>query len=127
MSGNVLQKEKMNVRRNDPCPCGSGKKFKKCCANKTPETPAGLKAGIRMKGGTSFDPILNAYRAIVHIWDNVGCTGEPNEWVSNEVFDTAGQAMGFYKSSIRPGLEKLMRDATRDHKDAITSIRRLEE
>jgi len=19
------------VRRNDPCPCGSGKKFKKCC------------------------------------------------------------------------------------------------
>ena len=22
-----------NVGRNDPCPCGSGKKFKKCCAN----------------------------------------------------------------------------------------------
>lgn len=21
--------------RNDPCPCGSGKKFKKCCAEKT--------------------------------------------------------------------------------------------
>ena len=21
--------------RNDPCPCGSGKKFKKCCINKT--------------------------------------------------------------------------------------------
>lgn len=21
--------------RNDPCPCGSGKKFKKCCLNKT--------------------------------------------------------------------------------------------
>ena len=21
--------------RNDPCPCGSGKKFKKCCENKT--------------------------------------------------------------------------------------------
>lgn len=20
-----------NVRRNDPCPCGSGKKYKKCC------------------------------------------------------------------------------------------------
>ena len=20
-----------NVGRNDPCPCGSGKKFKKCC------------------------------------------------------------------------------------------------
>ncbi len=24
----------MNVGRNDPCPCGSGKKFKKCCIDK---------------------------------------------------------------------------------------------
>ena len=24
------------IGRNDPCPCGSGKKFKKCCALKTP-------------------------------------------------------------------------------------------
>lgn len=22
------------VKRNDPCPCGSGKKFKKCCEQK---------------------------------------------------------------------------------------------
>jgi hypothetical protein len=27
-----------NVGRNDPCPCGSGKKFKKCCLNR--EAPA---------------------------------------------------------------------------------------
>ena len=24
-----------NPGRNDPCPCGSGKKFKNCCAGKT--------------------------------------------------------------------------------------------
>ncbi len=24
------------VGRNDPCPCGSGKKFKKCCASALP-------------------------------------------------------------------------------------------
>jgi len=24
------------IGRNDPCPCGSGKKFKKCCLNKMP-------------------------------------------------------------------------------------------
>jgi len=24
------------VGRNDPCPCGSGKKYKKCCAQKPP-------------------------------------------------------------------------------------------
>ena len=23
------------IKRNDPCPCGSGKKYKKCCLNKT--------------------------------------------------------------------------------------------
>jgi uncharacterized protein YecA (UPF0149 family) len=25
---------KQKVGRNDPCPCGSGKKFKNCCINK---------------------------------------------------------------------------------------------
>ena len=24
----------MTIGRNDPCPCGSGKKYKKCCAAK---------------------------------------------------------------------------------------------
>jgi Flp pilus assembly protein TadD len=31
----------MSASRNDPCPCGSGKKFKKCCLNKeVPTQPA---------------------------------------------------------------------------------------
>ena len=25
------KKQKKKIGRNDPCPCGSGKKFKKCC------------------------------------------------------------------------------------------------
>ncbi|HEX4340046.1 MAG TPA: SEC-C metal-binding domain-containing protein [Polyangiaceae bacterium] len=25
--------------RNDPCPCGSGKKFKKCCVDQPPSLP----------------------------------------------------------------------------------------
>jgi preprotein translocase subunit SecA len=29
-----VRKEARKVGRNEPCPCGSGKKFKKCCANK---------------------------------------------------------------------------------------------
>jgi uncharacterized protein YecA (UPF0149 family) len=28
----------VKIGRNDPCPCGSGKKFKKCCLNK-PKSP----------------------------------------------------------------------------------------
>lgn len=27
------RREEPKVGRNDPCPCGSGKKYKKCCAN----------------------------------------------------------------------------------------------
>jgi SWIM/SEC-C metal-binding protein len=28
------------VGRNDPCPCGSGKKFKKCCVDQPERLPA---------------------------------------------------------------------------------------
>ena len=27
----TVQRQHPKVGRNDPCPCGSGKKFKKCC------------------------------------------------------------------------------------------------
>jgi len=33
-SANSVQYSKPKVSRNDPCPCGSGKKYKKCCLNK---------------------------------------------------------------------------------------------
>jgi len=33
-----LRRHPARVGRNDPCPCGSGRKFKKCCMNA--ETPA---------------------------------------------------------------------------------------
>lgn len=32
--GGTLIREGSKVGRNDPCPCGSGKKYKKCCASK---------------------------------------------------------------------------------------------
>lgn len=32
-SSRTIRKE-AKIGRNDPCPCGSGKKYKKCCANK---------------------------------------------------------------------------------------------
>lgn len=31
MNPTTKQLKSMKVGRNDPCPCGSGKKFKKCC------------------------------------------------------------------------------------------------
>ena len=32
-----VRREATKVGRNDPCPCGSGKKYKKCCALKAAE------------------------------------------------------------------------------------------
>lgn len=29
----VIRKQKEKVGRNEPCPCGSGKKYKKCCGS----------------------------------------------------------------------------------------------
>lgn len=29
-----LQRSRMRVGRNDTCPCGSGRKFKRCCLRK---------------------------------------------------------------------------------------------
>ncbi|MBU0529011.1 zinc-dependent peptidase, partial [bacterium] len=31
MTSKVLKKKSKNIGRNDPCPCGSGEKFKRCC------------------------------------------------------------------------------------------------
>jgi len=31
IKGETFKKNYTDVSRNDPCPCGSGKKFKKCC------------------------------------------------------------------------------------------------
>jgi hypothetical protein len=30
----IIKRDKPKVGPNDPCPCGSGLKFKKCCLNK---------------------------------------------------------------------------------------------
>lgn len=34
------------VGRNDPCPCGSGKKYKNCCVNKPIKKPLPFKATL---------------------------------------------------------------------------------
>lgn len=41
--GKVVKREK--IGRNDPCPCGSGSKFKRCCINKF---EAGVAACLRV-------------------------------------------------------------------------------
>lgn len=44
-AGNAEQRRVVKIGRNDPCPCGSGKKYKQCCLNK----PQPLEEGIESK------------------------------------------------------------------------------
>jgi len=83
------------VGRNDPCPCGSGLKYKKCCVGKEePATPADLEAlyarkySIRVKTPKDIEAIRRAGRLVVDTLDLVAprirpgiTTDDINTWV----------------------------------------------
>jgi len=134
--GHLIHSEERNkmaaTLRNVLCPCGSGKKYKKCCGAKSapaelPGEMEGLGPAMRMKGGVRFDPYAGGYFAIVHSWDNIHCHGEPKEWRYPKAFATEDEAMRHYKTTIRPSLEKLMKDFKREKGGVSGWHRRLEE
>jgi hypothetical protein len=60
----------MKIKRNDPCPCGSGKKYKKCCLGRQNDNPGpeSLQSTMdeireRMKGG-EFSSLEEAQAAM---------------------------------------------------------------
>ena len=62
------------IGRNDPCPCGSGKKFKKCCASKTDQWTNQYhpdKPKIRLKSPLEIEAIRRAGRLVVDTLDMV--------------------------------------------------------
>lgn len=83
------------IGRNDPCPCGSGLKFKKCCALKPPSaSPAAVaeryarEHGIRLKNPADVEAIRRAGRLVVDTLDWVArrlrpgiATEEIDRWV----------------------------------------------
>ena len=50
-----LRRPAEKVGRNDPCPCGSGKKYKRCCEARDREREASPYAGMTMEEALS-DP-----------------------------------------------------------------------
>lgn len=58
----TLGRDMRNVGRNDPCPCGSGKKFKKCC----------LQAGVAVADRRAGWMLLGTGRYVLF--------GDPREW-----------------------------------------------
>ncbi len=71
-------KHKMSkVGRNDPCPCGSGLKFKKCCLGKEEQTGEDLKTTyankykIRIKDPEELEGIRKAGQLVVETLDMI--------------------------------------------------------
>ena len=72
-----LKTMRAKIGRNDPCPCGSGLKYKKCCLGKaeTPqrdiETLYSSKYGIRLKKDRDIEAIRKAGRLVLKTLDLV--------------------------------------------------------
>ncbi|WP_419664012.1 SEC-C metal-binding domain-containing protein [Desulfosarcina variabilis] len=71
-SGQTMRRPVEKVGRNDPCPCGSGKKYKKCCIDKDREkfhdassyagiTKSQLRASPQLVDDTQFIQEMRAY------------------------------------------------------------------
>ena len=108
------------IGRNDLCHCGSGKKFKKCCANVPPKKMdlGDIPHGARLKGGVAFDPENGGFYTVLHIWDNPDCIGEPQEVRSPTVFASEQEAWHYYNSTVRPQLNELADQVKRDNPEA---------
>jgi len=73
-----MKNKRLKVRRNDPCPCGSGKKYKRCCLHK--ENSKNIDAGkelyfqkysIRLKEEKDINGIRKAGRLALDTLDLV--------------------------------------------------------
>lgn len=68
---------KIKVGRNDPCPCGSGMKYKKCCLNKPGVEENNIKEvyeqkyHIRLKESADIEGIRKAGRLVLETLDRV--------------------------------------------------------
>jgi hypothetical protein len=74
----VLKNKRGNekISRNAPCPCGSGKKYKRCCLNKpesiqTPDQQYAKKNRIRIKTPGEIEGIRRAGQLVIETLDLV--------------------------------------------------------
>ncbi|HMA67119.1 MAG TPA: methionyl aminopeptidase [Desulfosalsimonadaceae bacterium] len=72
-----MKHEGRKIGRNDPCPCGSGKKYKKCCMNAKTPKPVNYKKlyadkyNIRLKSQNDIEQIRTCGRLVLESLDLV--------------------------------------------------------
>ncbi len=85
------------ANRNDPCPCGSGKKYKKCCGLKELETHKPRLGGIRVmapSANTAQNPSVNLARKVFKVL--TASAGAPKEPEKTAVEVTTGEVPKSY-------------------------------
>lgn len=71
----MLKNDTIKIGRNDPCPCGSGKKYKRCCLGAKNPRPFDMeklyleKYDIRLKKPEDVDGIRTAGRLVIEALD----------------------------------------------------------
>ncbi len=69
----------MTTGRNDPCPCGSGRKYKKCCLGRDEEAGSWAKMGLPAPDleAAASEPVWQAEIVPVHTFINGGRDARP--------------------------------------------------
>jgi preprotein translocase subunit SecA len=80
------------IRRNDPCPCGSGNKYKKCCYEAGWEPPASAEAQGEVQSGPVASPEADEVAASLSETPPTAEASAPRPILGDEVSADPGQA-----------------------------------
>jgi hypothetical protein len=78
----------MKTGRNELCPCGSGKKFKKCCMDKVPTTEVVIARPIECSPDKPIIPGLEDMKPDPFLWALIHVNGrDPKKCTCNDCAD----------------------------------------
>ena len=88
-----VRRPSKKIGRNEPCPCGSGKKYKKCCVTKRevpPDTRQGKRPAGQGGGATDNDDAVDAQLLVARVAGRCGRDGgeRPIEPADSELLAT---------------------------------------
>lgn len=82
------------VGRNDPCPCGSGKKFKKCCLNS--QRLDGPSSGLHQIDAQDLVPALEESGGCIPEYDPF-VEPDPDQWLALDEEERIDLVMAYHR------------------------------
>lgn len=105
----MKKKTMARIGRNDPCPCGSGRKYKKCCLERArikkgdDHQAYAQKYNIRLKQGNDIEGIRKAGELTVNILRRVASVIEPG--LTTDDINTLVQEMTLASGAVPAPLD----------------------